>query len=172
MIKHYTNQLKAILWLGFSVLFLFATVEHSFAQKKKKGTETTKEKGVHSGTVSALKFRNIGPAFASGRIADFAVNPKNHSEWYVGVASGNIWKTVNNGQTFKPVFDKYSTYSIGAMAMDPNNSNVVWAGTGENNHQRALAYGDGVYKKEQERTIAKWDHTESPEIPDSGEDAD
>ncbi|MCD6598741.1 MAG: hypothetical protein J7L04_13690, partial [Bacteroidales bacterium] len=69
-----------------------------------------------------------------------------HSEWYVGVASGNIWKTSNNGTTFNPVFDKYGSYSIGCMAMDPNNTNIIWTGTGENNHQRALGYGDGVYK--------------------------
>jgi len=101
---------------------------------------------INSKLVSGLKLRSIGPAFTSGRIADFAVNPNNHSEFYVAVASGNIWKTTNKGTTFKPVFDKYGAYSIGCLAMDPNNNNVVWAGTGENNHQRALGYGDGVYK--------------------------
>jgi len=99
-----------------------------------------------SSTFAGLKFRSIGPAYTSGRIADFAVNPNNHSEYYVGVACGNIWKTTNSGVTWKPVFEKYGSYSIGALAMDPNNPNVVWAGTGENNHQRALGYGDGVYK--------------------------
>ncbi|PID68634.1 MAG: glycosyl hydrolase, partial [Flavobacteriia bacterium] len=86
------------------------------------------------------------PAFTSGRIADFAVNPDNPSEYYVGVAAGGIWKTTNNGTTFSPVFDKYGVYSIGCLTMDPKNHNVVWAGTGENNHQRSLSYGDGVYK--------------------------
>ncbi len=95
---------------------------------------------------SGLKWRSIGPAFTSGRIADFAVNPDNCSEYYVAVASGNIWKTTNRGITFKPIFDSYGSYSIGCLAIDPNNPNVVWAGTGENNHQRALGYGDGVYK--------------------------
>ena len=99
-----------------------------------------------SGTFSGLTFRSIGPAFTSGRIADFAVNPDNYSEFYIGVACGHIWKTTNAGTTFEPVFDNYGAYSIGALAMDPNNHNVIWAGTGENNHQRALAYGDGVYK--------------------------
>ncbi len=133
------------------VFFLAASLLNSnglLAQKKGKKKEDKKEEKdkFSSGTLSGLKFRSIGPAYVSGRIADFAVNPKNHSEWYVGVASGNIWKTNNNGHTFKPVFDKYTSYSIGCLAMDPKNSNVVWAGTGENNHQRALAYGDGVYK--------------------------
>lgn len=99
-----------------------------------------------SSQISGLKFRSIGPAFASGRIADFAVYPEDPGEYYVAVASGNIWKTTNSGTTFKPVFDNYGSYSIGCLEMDPNNHNVIWAGTGENNHQRALGYGDGIYK--------------------------
>lgn len=96
--------------------------------------------------LGGLKFRNLTPAFVSGRVGDFAVNPKNHSEYYVAVASGHIWKTENNGTTFTPVFDNYGVYSIGCLAMDPANSKVVWAGTGENNHQRSVSYGNGVYK--------------------------
>ncbi len=118
----------------------------TIAQKKKNKDSNTEKHPINSELVDGLKFRNIGPAFTSGRIADFAVNPTNHSEFYVAVASGNIWKTTNKGITFEPVFDQYGAYSIGCLAMDPNNSNVVWAGTGENNHQRALGYGDGVYK--------------------------
>ncbi|RLD75211.1 MAG: glycosyl hydrolase, partial [Bacteroidetes bacterium] len=124
-------------------MFLFASPD-AFAQKKKKSDE--KNDTITSGQVSGLKWRSIGPAFTSGRIADFAVNPCNPSEYYVAVASGHIWKTVNNGTTFSPIFDNYGAYSIGCLAMDPNNHNVVWAGTGENNHQRALGYGNGVYK--------------------------
>ena len=101
---------------------------------------------IKSNLVSGLKFRNIGPAFASGRISDFVVNPSNPSEYYVAVSSGHIWKTVNNGTTFQPVFENYDAYSIGCLAMDPGNHHVIWAGTGENNHQRALGYGNGVYK--------------------------
>jgi len=105
-----------------------------------------KDATLKSSTFSGLKWRSIGPAFCSGRIGDFAVNPQNPSEYYVAVASGHIWKTVNHGVTFQPVFDHYGSYSIGCVVMDPNNHNVVWAGTGENNSQRALGYGDGVYK--------------------------
>ena len=96
--------------------------------------------------LAGIKFRGIGPAFTSGRIADFAVNPNNHSEYYVAVASGNIWKTVNNGTTYTPVFDTYGSYSVGCIVIDPTNTNTVWAGTGEHNHQRVLGYGDGIYK--------------------------
>ncbi|MEO1022183.1 MAG: glycosyl hydrolase [Bacteroidota bacterium] len=95
---------------------------------------------------SSLKFRSIGPAFTSGRISDFAVNPDNHSEIYIATAAGGVWKTTNRGISVKPVFDRQGSYSIGVVEMDPNNHNVVWVGTGENNNQRSVAYGDGVYK--------------------------
>ncbi len=134
-----------------SMIILGITCSNSFAlyakEKDKKGEEEQTE-GIASKTLSGLKWRSIGPALTSGRVADFAVNPENQSEWYVAIASGNVWKTTNNGTTFKPVFDKYDSYSTGVITMDPNNPNLVWLGTGENNHQRALAYGDGVYKTE------------------------
>lgn len=98
--------------------------------------------------LSGLKFREIGPALTSGRIADIAVNPNNHSEYYVGVASGGLWKTTNHGTTFSPIFDGQSSYSIGCVSIDPNNTNIVWVGTGENNNQRSVPYGDGLYKSE------------------------
>lgn len=99
-------------------------------------------------TFSGLKFRNIGPAFSSGRIADFAVNPDNHSEYYVAVAAGNVWKTTNSGTTYEPIFDNYGAWSIASVVIDPNNPHVVWVGTGEYNSQRAIGYGDGVYRSE------------------------
>lgn len=95
---------------------------------------------------NSLSFRSIGPAFTSGRIADFAVNPDNPSEFYVATAAGGVWKTINRGLSFDPVFDDQGSYSIGVVEMDPNNHNVIWVGSGENNNQRSVAYGDGVYK--------------------------
>ncbi|MEN8224306.1 MAG: glycosyl hydrolase, partial [Bacteroidota bacterium] len=126
------------------LLMMVVTTPELYAQKKNKKEQ--KNDTITSGQVSGLKWRSIGPAFKSGRIADFAVNPNKAGEYYVAVASGHIWKTVNNGTTFSPVFDNYGTYAIGCLAMDPNNQHVIWAGTGENNHQRALGYGNGVYK--------------------------
>lgn len=97
---------------------------------------------------NGLKLRLIGPAQISGRIVSLAVNPRNRAEFYVGVASGGVWKTVNGGTTFTPVFDGEGSYSIGYITLDPKDSNVVWVGTGENNSQRSVSYGDGVYKSE------------------------
>ncbi len=116
------------------------------AQPKKNTPAPAPSDTISASSISGLKFRNIGPAFTSGRIADFAVNPKDHSEYYVAVASGHLWKTNNSGTTWQPVFDNYGAYSTGSVAIDPNNTNVVWLGTGENNHQRAVGYGNGVWK--------------------------
>jgi photosystem II stability/assembly factor-like uncharacterized protein len=117
------------------------------AQRRRSSTEQeTGKYSPESSMLSALKFRLLGPASYSGRIADFAVNPENPSEYYVGVASGGLWKTENKGTTFEPIFDNQPVFSIGALAIDHRNPNVLWVGTGENNTQRNLAYGDGVYK--------------------------
>ena len=99
-------------------------------------------------TFGGLKLRSIGPAIASGRIAAFAVHPKDASTYYVAVASGGLWKTINAGTTWTPVFDNEGSYSIGAIALDPKNPQVVWVGTGENNSQRSVSYGDGLYRSD------------------------
>ncbi|MCC7052626.1 MAG: hypothetical protein IT355_05125 [Gemmatimonadaceae bacterium] len=97
-------------------------------------------------SLAGLTWRSIGPATMSGRIADVAIHPKTPRTWFVAAASGGVWKTTNAGTTFTPVFDAQSTYSIGAITIDPVNPNVLWVGTGENNYQRAVGYGDGVFK--------------------------
>ena len=93
-----------------------------------------------------IAFRSLGPSLTTGRISDVAVDPKNPSVWYVAAASGNLWKTENRGNTWTAVFDEYGSYSLGAVTVDPKDSNVVWLGTGENNNQRSVAFGDGIYK--------------------------
>jgi photosystem II stability/assembly factor-like uncharacterized protein len=97
-------------------------------------------------TFRGLALRGIGPALMSGRIADIAKDPRDQAVWYVAVASGGVWKTENTGTTWTPIFDDESSYSIGTVTVDPENPNVVWVGTGENNSQRSAGYGDGVYK--------------------------
>jgi len=108
-----------------------------------KGSDTLK-----SATFSGLRFRNIGPAVISGRVIAFAVNPNHHEQYYVGVASGGVWRTDNGGTTYEPVFDHYGSYSIGSVALNPSNPHEIWVGTGEANSQRSVSYGDGIYKSE------------------------
>ncbi len=99
-------------------------------------------------TLSGLKFRNIGPAFASGRISDIAIHPNDENIWYVAVGSGGVWKTENAGVTWTPIFDTMPSYSIGCVTLDPDNPHVVYVGTGENNSQRSVSWGDGIYRSE------------------------
>ena len=96
--------------------------------------------------VGGLKLRSIGPALTEGRISDLAVDPTDKAVWYVATAAGGVWKTINDGTSFTPVFDDEGSWAIGAITIDPNDHNVIWVGTGENNAQRVVAYGDGVYK--------------------------
>ncbi len=96
--------------------------------------------------LAALPFRNLGPAVTSGRVGDIAIDPRKPDTWYVAAASGGVWKTVNGGTTWAPIFDKEASFSIGCVTLDPRDPNTVWVGTGENNSQRSVAYGDGVYR--------------------------
>lgn len=117
----------------------------TFSQQTKK-TETNPKSSVSADLVSSLAFRNIGPSLTSGRIVDMAIHPSNTDTWYVAAAAGGVWKTENHGITFSPIFDSYGSYSIGCVEIAPSNHNVVWVGSGENNNQRSVSYGDGVYK--------------------------
>ncbi len=96
--------------------------------------------------LGALKLRAIGPANMSGRVTDIAVVERRPSTMYVASASGGLWKTVNNGTTWEPVFEKEGTISIGAVAVAPSDPNIVWVGTGEANPRNSVSWGDGVYK--------------------------
>ncbi|MEP2653888.1 MAG: glycosyl hydrolase [Paraglaciecola sp.] len=96
--------------------------------------------------IADIPLRNIGPAMISGRVSDFAVNPNRPNEFFVATASGNLWKTTNNMTTWTPLFEKQGSYSIGVIEMAPSDAKVLWVGSGENNSQRSVAYGDGVYK--------------------------
>nr|MCU0624310.1 hypothetical protein [Gemmatimonadaceae bacterium] len=95
---------------------------------------------------ASLPMRPIGPALMSGRIADIAVHPRDPRTWYVAAGSGGVWKTVNSGITFAPVFERQPSYSIGVVTIDPTAPEVVWVGTGENVSGRHVGWGDGVYR--------------------------
>lgn len=113
------------------------------AQRKKKKEGTSKKVQLPLG---AFEFRNVGPAFLSGRIADIVFHPDNDNIWYVAVGSGGVWKTENAGTTWTPLFDEQASYSTGCITLDPQNPATVWVGSGENVGGRHVAYGDGIYR--------------------------
>ncbi len=91
-------------------------------------------------------WRSIGPAVMGGRIDDIAVDESNPSVIYVGYATGGIWKTVNNGTTWAPIFDEYPVSSIGDIEIAPSNPNIIYVGTGEPNNRQSSSFGAGVFK--------------------------
>jgi photosystem II stability/assembly factor-like uncharacterized protein len=96
--------------------------------------------------VSNFQLRGIGPAIMGGRISDIAVSHADKSTWYVAVGSGGLWKTVNRGISWESIFDEQNSYSVGTVSIDPNNSEIIWVGTGENVSGRHVGWGDGIYK--------------------------
>jgi hypothetical protein len=119
----------------------------SLTRDSAQRSDSSQAGGVPASALSAFRFRLIGPAFTSGRIADLAIHP-NKKIWYAAVAAGGVWKTENAGTTWSPIFDAQESFSTGTVVLDPRDPSVVWVGTGENNAQRAVAFGDGVYKSE------------------------
>jgi len=125
--------------LGLTLLITTSTAVPSHAAEKAKSR-------MSADTFAGLSLRGIGPALASGRVSDIAIHPSDPNTWYVAAASGGVWKTVNAGTTWQPIFDDQGSYSIGCVTVDPNDPLTLWVGTGENNSQRSVSYGDGVYK--------------------------
>ena len=134
------KRTKCIIAIFGLALFLPA-----FSKDKKTEKLEESEKNMISDNFKGMELRNIGPALTSGRIADFAVDPNNRSHYYAAVCSGGVWETRNAGTTWKPIFDTQGSYSIGCITMDPSDPNTLWVGTGENNSQRSVGYGDGIY---------------------------
>lgn len=128
-------------WRGLSLAILL--ISSLFAAEELAEEQDAK---LSAGTFGGISLRSIGPALMSGRIADIAIDPTSPNTWYVAAGSGNLWKTTNAGTTWTPIFDKYGSYSIGCVTIDPSNRHVVWVGTGENVGGRHVGYGDGVYR--------------------------
>jgi photosystem II stability/assembly factor-like uncharacterized protein len=149
--------MKARLVLS-ATLFIAATAS---SQKPKPAAQTPPKTAFNAATYDSamlgeFAWRPIGPAITSGRVVDLAVaeGPEGRigdrlgKLMYAAAASGGVWKTVNAGTTWEPVFDKQTTSSIGDIALAPSNPEIVWVGTGESNNQRSSSWGDGVYKSE------------------------
>ena len=94
----------------------------------------------------SLHFREIGPAATGGRIHDLQIDPRNPAILYVGTASGGIWKSYNNGVTWKDIFGTQPDNTFGSLAIFEGDSKIVWAGTGENNNRQSSSWGGGVYR--------------------------
>ncbi len=120
--------------------FLIGFISQSIGQKSipVKGDEL----------FGAIKARQIGPAVMSGRVVDLEAHPKDSKVYYVAAAGGGVWKTVNAGVTFNPIFDKH-TQCIGSVAVDPSDPDkTIWVGTGETWTRNSVSIGDGIYKSD------------------------
>jgi hypothetical protein len=126
-------------------------------------TATPAAPAVDSAAVSGLGARNIGAAVMSGRISAVAARQEQDGKVtiYVGAASGGVWKSLDGGTTFKPVFDKQPVQSIGAIALDPSDPNTVWVGTGESWVRNSVSVGNGVYRSTD--AGESWDYLGLPE---------
>ena len=133
--------MKKTILLTLITLFIFDV----YSQRRRSNQTVNSQQKESKLSLSALKLRNVGPAFLSGRIADIAIHPENNNVWYVATGSSGVWKTENSGTTYTPIFDNESTYSTGCITIDPNDPSIIWLGTGENVGGRHVAYGDGVF---------------------------
>jgi len=127
--------------LAISLLAVALGAQNSFAQNG-----GTPPKSPIEEAFSRLEWRSIGPANMGGRIADVEGVPGDPNIVYVASASGGLWKTTNGGVTWKPIFERQGTMSLGDIALAPSNPDVVWVGTGESNVRNSVSFGDGVYK--------------------------
>ncbi|HKC11856.1 MAG TPA: glycosyl hydrolase, partial [Vicinamibacteria bacterium] len=132
--------------LGVLIALALAAPSSARDAKPVKPAEKDKKDPLTADALAGLELRGIGPALTSGRIVDIAVDAAHPGTYYVAAASGGLWKTTSSGTTFTPVFDKEGSYSIGCVTVDPKHPLTVWVGTGENNSQRSVGYGDGVYR--------------------------
>ncbi len=139
-----TTFLRPIRQTAIIALFIFSSFASARAQTAAQAQEGKGQ--LNEAVYKSLQFRSIGPAIMGGRIDDFAVVESNPHIMYAATASGGVWKTVNNGVTWEPIFDNEAVSSIGDVTVAPSNPDVVWAGTGEPNNRQSSSWGNGVYK--------------------------
>ena len=128
----------------FCTLLVQAQIKATSAQERLKTIDQRKQLLSRS-TLNETAFRNIGPSIMSGRVVDIEVNPQDPTEFYVAYASGGLWHTQNNGQSFASIFDSVDVLTIGDIAVNWQNRHI-WVGTGEVNSSRSTYAGLGVYR--------------------------
>ena len=143
----------------FCTLFVQAQIKATSAQERLKTIEQRKQLLTRS-TLNEAGFRNIGPSIMSGRVVDIEVNPQEPTEFYVAYASGGLWHTQNNGQSFAPIFDSVDVLTIGDIAVNWQNRHI-WVGTGEVNSSRSTYAGLGVYRSS--NNGKSWEYLGLPE---------
>jgi len=150
----------------FLLLTFVSFLAISFAQPNATSGDTRlkslqqKNEQAKSSPFKEIPFRNIGPSIMSGRVDDIEVNPSDPTEFYVAYATGGLWHTVNNGQSFTPIFDQQEVIGIGDIAVDWK-TRTIWVGTGEVNGSRSSYAGIGVYKSKDNG--AHWQYLGLPE---------
>ena len=134
--RTFLSRFSSVLIMGLALCFFVG------AKKATKKINVLVDESI----LDSLAWRCIGPANPGGRIDDFAVVESNPHIIYVGTASGGVWKTINNGVTWEPIFDDQGTSSIGDVTVSPSNPDIILVGTGESNNRQSSSWGDGVYK--------------------------
>jgi len=139
-------RMRQIAVLGLTILLTTGLALQTVQARQESKKNSSFEESIRLDLFKNLVWRNIGPANMMGRVTDVEGVPGNANIVYVGTASGGIWKTVNGGVTWIPVFDDQPVASIGDLALEPGNPDVVYAGTGESNVRNSVSFGNGVYK--------------------------
>ncbi|HYV36232.1 MAG TPA: hypothetical protein VE988_11040, partial [Gemmataceae bacterium] len=130
----------------FGVMVVLTLISLLLGKVQASAEQTAGAVKLTADQMSGIELRNIGPAYKPGRVGDIAVDPRDSKVWYVATASSNLWKTTDGGVTWTTPFDQGGSYSLGCVTVDQKNPDTVWLGTGENQSQRSVGFGDGVYK--------------------------
>lgn len=159
-IKNCLFKVTAVLFLSSMITAVSAQIKPTTAEERAKGMVIRRELEKKS-LLKDAKFRNIGPSIMSGRVVDIEANPEDPTEFYVAYASGGLWYTKNNGQSFTPIFDNEDVITIGDIAVKWYGARMIWVGSGEVNSSRSSYAGNGVYKSSDNGKT--WEYVGLPE---------